>query len=155
MEDGKTTTEELPVAEIFNNYFSNVIQSLCDRYVPTKPGVAPSQNTVSTAINKLKNHFSFLYISKSMEGIKCPSFVFEFVSLEEIIKKVNKLSITKAFQTLAIPVKIIKEYKDMSAYFVSNNFNNALSNSQYPNSLNYADMTAVFKKDDKSDKSNY
>ena len=30
MEDGKTITEDLPVAEIFNNYFSNVIPILCD-----------------------------------------------------------------------------------------------------------------------------
>ena len=34
-------------------------------------------------------------------------------------------------------------------------FNNALSSSQYPNGLKYADVTPVFKKDDKSEKSNY
>ena len=34
-------------------------------------------------------------------------------------------------------------------------FNNALSSLQYPNGLKYADVTPVFKKDDKSDKSNY
>ena len=52
-------------------------------------------------------------------------------------------------------VKIIKENKDLISYFVYNNFNNALSSSQYPNGLKYADVTPVFKKDDKSDKSNY
>ena len=29
-EDRKIITEDLLIAEIFNNYFSNVIQSLCD-----------------------------------------------------------------------------------------------------------------------------
>ena len=43
----------------------------------------------------------------------------------------------------------------MISYFVYNNFNNALSSLQYPNGLKYADVTPVFKKDDKSDKSNY
>ena len=43
----------------------------------------------------------------------------------------------------------------MISYFVYNNFNNALSTSQYPNGVKYADVTPVFKTDDKSDKSNY
>ena len=59
----------------------------------------------------------------------------------------------KASQTLNIPVKIIKENKDFTSYFVYNNFKNALPSSQHPNSLKYADMTPVFKKHDKSDKS--
>ena len=42
-----------------------------------------------------------------MEKIECPS-AFKFVSLEETIKEVNKLSIKKASQTLDIRVKIIK-----------------------------------------------
>ena len=90
-----------------------------------------------------------------MERIGCPSFAFEFVSLEETIKEVNKLSIKKASQTAVIPVKIVKENKDLISYVVYNNFNNALSSSQYPNGLKYADVTPLFKKDDKSDKSNY
>ena len=142
-EDGKTITEDLPIAEIFNNYFSTVIRSLCDRNVHTEPGIACSQNTVSTAINKFRNHPSILSINKNMERIGCPSFSFEFVSLEETIKEVNKLSIKKASQKLDIPVKIIKENKDLISYFVYNNFNNALSSSQYPNGLKYADVTPV------------
>ena len=48
-----------------------------------------------------------------MERIERPSFAFKFVSLEETIKEVNKLSIKKASQTLDIQVKIIKENKDL------------------------------------------
>ena len=71
------------------------------------------------------------------------------------MKKVNKLSIKTTSQTLDITVKIVKENKDFILYFVYNNFNNALSSSQYPNGLKYADVTPAFKKDDKSEKSNY
>ena len=71
------------------------------------------------------------------------------------IKEVNKLSIKKASLILDIAVKIIKENKDLISYFVYNNFNNALSSLQYPNGLKYADVTPVFKKDDKSDRINY
>ena len=60
-----------------------------------------------------------------MERIGRPSLTFGFVSMEETIKEVNKLSIKKASQTLDIPVKIIKENKDLTSYFdviVSNNY---------------------------------
>ena len=99
-EDVKTITEDLPIAEIFNNYFSNVIRSLCDQNVPTEPGIICSQNKVSTSINEFRNHPSILSINKNMERIGRPSFAFEFVSLEEIIKEINKLSIKKSSQTL-------------------------------------------------------
>ena len=40
------------------------------------------------------------------------------------------------------------------AYFILHNFFNALSSSEYPASLKYADITLIFKKDDKTDKAN-
>ena len=103
---------------------------MCDQNVPTESGIACSQNTVSTAINKFRNHPSILSINKNMERIGRPSFAFEFVWLEETIKEVNRLNIKKVSQTLDIPVEIIKGNKDLISYFVYNNFNNALSSSQ-------------------------
>ena len=64
-----------------------------------------------------------------MERIECPSFAFEFVSLEQTIQEVNKLSIKNVSQTPDIPVKIIRESKDLISHYVYNNFNNALSSS--------------------------
>ena len=61
-EDGKTITVDLPIAEIFNNYFSNIIRSLCNRNVSTEAGIACSQITVSTVINKFRNRLSILTI---------------------------------------------------------------------------------------------
>ena len=82
-----------------------------------------------------------------MERIGRPSLAFEFVSLEETIKEVINQVLKKASQALDIPVKIIKENKDLISYFVYNNFNNALSISQYTNGLKYGDVTPVFRKD--------
>ena len=78
-----------------------------------------------------------------MDRIGCPNFLFGFVSLKERTKEVNKLSIKKSSQTRDIPVKVIKENKDSISYFVYNNFNNALSSSQYPNGLKHADALSV------------
>ena len=68
-EDGKTITEDLQIAELSNKYFSNLIRSLRDRNAPTKQDIACSQNTVSTAISKFRNHPSILSINKNMERI--------------------------------------------------------------------------------------
>ena len=128
---------------------------MCDRNVPTEPGVACSQTRVSIGISKFRNHSSILPIIKNIERIGCRGFALEFVWLEETIKEVNKLSIKKASEALHTSANTIKENNDLISYFVYNNFNNALSNSQCPNGLKYADVTPLFKKDDKSDKSNY
>ena len=64
-----------------------------------------NQDTVFTTINKFRNHPSIFSVNKNMERIGCPSFAFEFVSLEETIEEVNKLSVRKSCQTLDIPVK--------------------------------------------------
>ena len=90
-----------------------------------------------------------------MLRIDCPSFGFNFVLLVETLKEINKLINKKASKASDISVKTIKENKDLIAYFINKIFNNALSCSQYPNDLKNADVTLVFKKDRKSDKSIY
>ena len=52
------------------------------------------------------------------------------------------------------PVKMVKENRDLIAYFILYSFNNALSSSEYPANLKYVDITPFFKKDDKTDKTN-
>ena len=54
-----------------------------------------------------------------------------------------------------ILVKVIKENKDIVAFFIHHNFKNSLSSSTFPTALKYAEVKPVFKKDDKTDKENY
>ena len=70
---------------------------------------------------------------------------------KQLKKLINK--VLKSFSDSRYTCQIIKENKDLISHFVHNDFNNALSNSQYPNGLKYADVTPAFKKDNKSDKS--
>ena len=84
-----------------------------------------------------------------------PKFSFHFVTLEETLKEVALMSDKKASQVSDNPIKIIKENRDLIAYFILLNFNNALSCFEYPASLKYVDITPIFKKDNKTDKTNY
>ena len=114
-----------------------------------------SINPVLAVVEKYKHHQSIISINKKMREKGQPKFSFHFVTLEETLKEVALLSDKKASQASDIPVKIIKENRDLIAYFILHNFNNALSCSEYPASLKYADITPNFKKDDKTDKTNY
>ena len=60
------------------------------------------------------------------------------------------MSDKKASQASDIPVKIVKGNRDLIAYFVLDNFYNALSSPECPASLKYADITAIFNKDYKT-----
>ena len=92
-------------------------------------------NPVLEVVEKYKHHQSIISINKKMREKVLPKFSFHFVTLEETLKDVALLSNKKASQTSDIPVKIIKENRDLIAYFMLLNFNNALSCSEYPASL--------------------
>ena len=76
-----------------------------------------------------------------------PKFSFRFVSLNETLDGVNKLNLKKASQATDIPVKTIKENKDVASFYAFHNFNNALSSCSFSTTLKYADVRPAFKKD--------
>ena len=58
----------------------------------------------------------------------------------------------KLSQKTDIPVKIVKENIDIVSYFPYRNFDNSLSCSTFPAGMKYAEVTPIYKKDDKTDK---
>ena len=58
-------------------------------------------------------------------------------------------------QAIDIPVKIIKENKDVISLYVFHNFNNPLSSCSFPTALKYDDVRPAFKKDNKTEKESY
>ena len=156
VENDKMIDDETKIAKIFNEYFVNIVKKLA---LITKEQSAISTenslNEVEIAITKHQNHPSIIAITEKMEKRGNPSFSIEFTSYEEIVKGVNSLKIRKASQNVDIPVRIIKENKDIVSYFLYHNFNNSLSCSAFPAAMKYAEVTPIHKKDDKTDKENY
>ena len=111
-------------------------------------------NPVLTVVEKYKHHQSIISINKKMTENGLPKFSFHFITLEETLKEVALLSNKKASRASDIPVKIIKENRNLIAYFILHDFKNALSCSEYPASSKNANVTPTFKKDDKTDKTN-
>ena len=54
-----------------------------------------------------------------------------------------------------IPNKILKKNNEIFSYILSHNFNNSLFSKVFPSSLKKADITPVYKKDEKFLKNNY
>ena len=152
-----TLSNDEEIAETFNKYFCNIAKNLSLPESPSikEPSIELFTDPVILALEKYKDHPSITSIKNKMTSMDNPKFSFRFVSLNETLNGVNKLNRKKASQATDIPVKIIKENKDVISFYVFHNFNNALSSCSFPTALKYADVRPAFKKDDKTDKENY
>ena len=87
---------------------------------------SPQLNSLLTLLylhwKKYKDHPSITSIKSKMTSRDNPKFSFTFVSLNETLNGVNKLNRKKASQATDIPVKIIKENKDVISFSVFHNF---------------------------------
>ena len=155
--NGQILNNDKEIAITLNNYFSNIIKKLSLPYAKSynEENIDNITNPTYLAIEKYKNHPSILTIKNKMQSLGHPSFSFQYVSHDQVLKEVNKLNSRKASQDSHIPVKVIRENIDIVAYFIHNNFNNSLSSFIFPTGLKYADIKPVFKKDDKTNKENY
>ena len=73
----------------------------------------------------------------------------------QILNEITQLNSSKAGQSTDIPTKIIKQNSDIFADFILTSFNQSVANSIFSSSLKNADITPVFKKDDRNLKDNY
>ena len=154
LENGEVLSEETKVADTFNEFFSNVVKELkienddnllTDDIEETDP--------VLKAIKKYKNHPSILRIKSSFKHPKV--FSFKYFNVEDVKREINNLNSKKATPKGDIPVKILKWNSDIIAPALTECYNQNIKNSTFPNELKNADISPVFKKKDRHDKSNY
>ena len=65
-----------------------------------------------------KDHPSITSIKNKMTSMDSPKFFFRLVSLNETLEGVHKLNPKEVSQVTSIPVKIIKENKDVVPFYV-------------------------------------
>ena len=75
--------------------------------------------------------------------------------LSDIKNEIKGLNPNKATTHNNIPPKILRQSAEVTANTLQLLFNNAISNSEFPENLKLADVTPVFKKKDPLDKTNY
>ena len=147
-------SEESKVADTFNKFFSNFVKELkIEKDDNLLADVIEESNPVLKAIKKYKNHPSILRIKGSFKYPKV--FLFKYFNVEDVKREINDISSKKATPKGDIPVKILKWNSDIIALVLTECYNQNIKSSKFPNELKNADISPIYKKKDRHQKSNY
>ena len=150
-ENGALVKDEEDVANIFNNFFVNIVPNLVINTQHEFLNFTDnSQDSVENAICKYENHPSIISINKYMEGANL-SFVFEIVTKEKIEILVTNLNIRKAVQSNDIPTKLVKEFDYY--WYVGTNISRCITQVTFVNPFKKAKVQPIYKKDGRIEKS--
>ena len=153
-ENDELIKTDLETAEVFNNFFSNIVQNLkISRYANEELIVSNINDPTLKTILKYRNHPSITAIQNKYK-IK-DNFIFVEVDQQQIEKKILKLDANKASQSSDIPIKTVKENIDVFSDFLCSSFNSSIKLSKFSENLKQADITPAYKKGKKDIKGNY
>ena len=120
MENEEIITDPSRCTEIFNNFFANAVLSLdIDRNLNVNDS-AINDNPVEKAIDMFKNHPSIIKINQA--GFLKDEFSFLHVSDDIVVKVINSIDSSKAYQKDNIPPNILKQNNEISALVLKVNF---------------------------------
>ena len=100
-----------------------------------------------------KNHPSILKIYQL--SYPCDNFFSREISESSVVKSIEKLDSSKAYQKDNIPPKILKASDDISALVLCSDINRCISEGRFPNNRKSAELTPTFKKVERSSKVSY
>ena len=132
-----------------NNYFTSNTSHL-----NLKPDQINHSENRTNIIENFKNHESIQMIKLANFHHK-QTFIFRYVSVKEVQKELMNLSSKKATRKGGIPAKILRDSLSVYTKELTNIINNCLEDGLFPNKLQQADVSPVFKKDDDLNKENY
>ena len=135
------------VCQIFNEYFANVAMTIgfCENI--------SFKNDIQNVLNKYRDHTS---IRKIKENITHDTiFCFKHVNEETVYKSLKELELKKASGYDEISPKIVKYSIDYLVPFLTCVINRCIDDCIFPNDLKLAEISSIYKKNDKLDKENY
>ena len=86
-------------------------------------------------------------VSVTRNAFNLQSFNFSKVSVDNVLKEINKLGNRKAMQSTDIPVKILKQNADIFGSDICHFFNECVDKAIFPSVLKHANITMSLKKD--------
>ena len=151
----ETISDNKEISETLSNFISEVVTNLnLPHYDDLTVNVEFIKDPVARAVEKYKNHPSIRLMKENYRNTKS-TFHSENVSAKEIEKELKNLLSSKAAQDSDIPTKVIKDNNDFFTPVLLEVFNTSSALGMLPSSMKLANITLVFKKDDRTDKSNY
>ena len=143
------------VAETLNSFLGKTVSSvkLNENSLVINNEHKNIHDTIEKIIVKYQFYPSILIIKNKIENTN--TFRFKHVMLSDIKNEIKGLNPNKATTHNNIPPKILRQSAEVTANTLQLLFNNAISNSEFPENLKLADVTPVFTKQDPLDKWNY
>ena len=132
-------------------YFLNVTESL-GLSVPYNNDILNLDEMVTNAIEKDKNHPGIKTIKTSIRQEE--KFRFSHIHPWNVKDELEALDPKKS-NSGNIPIKIIKDSKNIVVPYLTDVINAAINNCCFPNELKVADVSPCYKKGMKTEKSNY
>ena len=148
VENNEIISSDIEVANTFQNFFSSIVKNLNIQRDETHLSKATQDNPVLACIEKFCTDPSIISIQNRMET-NSNRFSFKYEERKKFLTEIQNLNSRKASQQNDIPVKILKENSDVCSYILHHNFSNSLFRNKFPKYLKRADITPVFKKDEK------
>ena len=148
VENDEIVSNDKDITGIFNTFFLEI--NLGDKYDKDEK---TSEISIHNIIKHYENHPSILKIKEFVESDT--TFQFCGTTHNEMENGIAILDSAKAAPLNDIPVKILKECKDIISPFLEHIFNKYLLINKFPNSLKLAEVTPAYKKDGTIDKKIY
>ena len=147
-DNGKLVSDETEIAQIFNSYFANILNTL-DIHHWEQP--VPGTNKYFKIYPEYNNHPSILKIEQNIAK-SGEIFNFQHVEPIEIIDIITKLKKGSG----EMPIHILKLLKTSCSGYLAKCINTAIDTCTFPESLKWAEVLPIFKNKGEADnKENY
>ena len=148
-DEGKIVSNQVKVANIFNNYFVNIADHLNE-----------NESIMSSNMNDIKFHYkdhpSIVRIKDYMhESNVNTCFNLKEVKNAVVLEKFKKLNVKKACGYDGIPPRLLKAGANVLCHTFTPIVNSSITNNVFPHDLKCAEVSPLYKKKDILSKCNY
>ena len=150
-EKGILLTNADEVCETFNDFYTTAAENI--GFHDAIPSCLSTSDIMSYVMYKYSNHPSIVAIKAHHNDQMV--FSLEHTNEAEVAKVINKLDVKKAIGHDAVPSKILKLGVKYITPVVTRLINNCIDKCVFPHLLKLAEVSSVFKKNDRLCKENY
>ena len=154
VENGSLISDDFQVAEIMNDYFVNITETLgISKDAGNVSPIIEDTDPVERALRKHRSHPSIQRIRANVS--QANEFDFQKTSVMEVEQQIRKLKPKMATPYGRVPAKILKQNSDIFSDYLTSFFNNMVECCEFPGELKEGEITSLFKNQDALTKKNY